>query len=667
MPGTIVTVEAALLDAVPKLDEVMVTASRYDLINAVQPSATSFSRDEIESLAELGDDTVRVAHRLPGIAANEFSARSHVRGGAIDEMTVMLDGMRLVEPYHLRDYQGVFSTIDQRIVSELQIYSGGFPAPYGDALSGLMVIEPREPTELAHELGFSLLHTAVLSSGTFADGRGSWLASARRSNLGDVLNDELGEPAYHDVFARVGMDVGRRHRFTLNSIGFDDDIVLTPGAAADEIEEAHGEVDSRQFWMVVDSEWTTTLSSRSWLYSNQLDSTRRESVADTAELLGTVADRRELDELGIKQEWRFEPSDRQLLQLGFEAQEADALYRYASSVERRGLLATLGGTAPPVRAVALDPRGDSQSVHVSDRIRLSERVLAELGVRWDRQSYAPGTSDSQFSPRSSLLYRLGSRTDLRLSYGRFFQTDDLLGLQVEDGVVEFAAAQHASHSIIGVEHRFDGALVLRVEAFRKWTRGARPRFENLFDPLVLVAELRAGRVRIAPENAEARGVEVLVNGGRTVPWWFGYSVSHVDDVIGGVRVPRSWDQRRAFDAGVTWDVGRWSLSAAASLHSGWPATAVSVEQVGGQPVAVAGERNALRLRSLRRLDVRASRDLAVQVGSLRLFAELTNLTGRRNPCCLAYEETTTGGAPTLRQSERAGLPLTGNLGLLWEF
>jgi hypothetical protein len=211
----------ALLEAVPKLDEVTVTASRYDLINDVQPSASYFSRDDIENLADLGDDTLRAAHRLPGIAASEFSARSHVRGGATDEMTVMLDGMELIEPFHLRDYASVFSAIDQRIVSGLQIYSGGFPAAYGDALSGLMLIEPREPTELAHEIGVSLLHTAVLSSGTFADGRGSWLASARRSNLGEVIHNERGEPTYHDVFARVGMDVGAKHRLTVNSMGFE--------------------------------------------------------------------------------------------------------------------------------------------------------------------------------------------------------------------------------------------------------------------------------------------------------------------------------------------------------------------------------------------------------------------------------------------------------------
>ena len=131
----------------PRLDEVTVTASRYDLRAGAQPSTSHFTQQQIESMSYLGDDALRVAHRLPGVATNDISARAHVRGGDVDEMTVILDGMRINEPFHLRDYQAVFSAIDQRIVSGEQIYSGGFPAEYGDALSGLTVMDRVEPTE----------------------------------------------------------------------------------------------------------------------------------------------------------------------------------------------------------------------------------------------------------------------------------------------------------------------------------------------------------------------------------------------------------------------------------------------------------------------------------------------------------------------------------------
>ncbi len=71
--------------------------------------------------------------------------------------------------------------------------------------------------------------------------------------------------------------------------------------------------------------------------------------------------------------------------------------------------------------------------------------------------------DEQFSPRAGLLYRLGERTDLRVSHGSFFQPEGLLDLQVEDGVTEFSRAQDASHSIVSVERRLVGTLAMRAE------------------------------------------------------------------------------------------------------------------------------------------------------------------------------------------------------------
>jgi hypothetical protein len=662
------SVTVALAEIAPRLDEVTVTASRYDLRQSVEPSATSFSRDEIETLAEIGDDTVRVAHRLPGIASNEFSARSHVRGGATDEMTVMLDGMRLTEPYHVRDYQAVFSAIDPRIVMSTEMYSGGFPAAYGGALSGLMRVESREPTSLSHEIGISFLYTSALSSGTFAAGRASWLVSARRSNLADLVEEEIGDPAYNDVFARVSVQVAEKHRLSFYGMAFDDDIVAFPSRDVEDMQEARAGTDNRDTWLALDSEWSERLSSRTWLYARSFRSERRESVADLDELIGRVDDRRNVEGSGVKQEWRYEASGRQLLSFGFEWEDLDASYAYFGEAERLGLLATLEPSTSFSRTADLDARGRSGTLFVSDRVRLTQRLIAELGLRWDWQRFSPGEDHEQLAPRSSLLFRAGSRTDLRLSYGRYFQPERMIDLEVEDGETELGRVQSASHSILGFEHRFGSSLTLRVEAFRKWTKSPRPRYENLFDPLRLLAEMRPGRVRVTPVRADTRGVEVLLDGGSKFPWWIGYSLSRAEDDLDGVRVPRAWDQRHALDAGVTWKVGPWSLSAAGSSHSGWPATELRVERGPSGYVVVAGPRNAQRLRGLQRIDFRASRDFVLRATTLVFFAELTNVTDRRNPCCVGYEPgPAVDGVPTLMRVERRGLPFTGNIGVRVQF
>jgi outer membrane receptor protein involved in Fe transport len=542
----------------------------------------------------------------------------------------------------------------------VQVYSGGFPVAYGNALSGLTVIDPLEPAEpLHHELGLSFLYTSGLSSGTFRDGAGEWVVSARRGNLDRLVEDSLGEPSYRDSFAQLALQASPKQRIQLNAVSFDDDVLVTPASESERTETGATDTGSDQLWLTLASDWSDVLASRTLLHWSRFASERRGVVADVASLVGAVRDLRRLRAAGLKQDWEWEAGDRHWVTFGFEAQSLDAGYDYASTGRLAGALAALRPGGLTDRMHALAPDGDSYGLYLADRIRLTDRLIADAGMRWDAQSYLPPGDDSQFSPRLSLLYRLSATSDLRVSYGRFFQSERMLDLQVEDGVLEFAPAQSAAHSIVSFEHRFPGDLTLRAEAFRKWTHSARPRYENLFDSRVLLPELRPDRVRIAPDRAEAEGLEVLVSGVRPFDWWASYAWSQAEDVIDGSRVPRSWDQRFAISGGMRVTAGQWSLSTALALHDGWPTTALAL--VGG--VAAAGSRNADRLGDVRRVDFTAARVFDVGYGSLRFFAELTNATDRRNPCCVRYR--VDGGV--LEREELARLPRLLNLGILWEF
>jgi outer membrane receptor protein involved in Fe transport len=668
--GTTASLSVMLMEAVAKLEEVVVTASRYDLENRAQPSTADFSREDIENFLTLGDDALRVAQRLPGVANNGFSARPYMRGGAPNEVAVHLDGVRLIEPYHLRDFQSVFSAIDERIVDHVAVHAGGMPAEYGDALSGLMVVEPREPRAIENELGLSVLYTSVLTSGVFAEDRASWLFSARDSNLDQVVTDHIGQPSYSDVFLRMSVDLGSKHRLVFADLSFNDDIQLTLEDDAVDREQAASDTDAHQAWLKLESQWTEKLSSSTWAYATSLRSERREDVADLAELVGTVDDRRKIESVAVKQSWQRVASERQLMRFGFEVEQREAEYRYSSAAHRRGLLGTLVDDPFLARDSALAPQGDSYAVYFEDRLRLGARVVADLGVRWDRQNYLPSEdADDRYSPRLSLLVQLTARDDLRLSYGRFFQAEGLLDLQVEDGVTDFSPAQRSAHTIVSLEHRFPETITIRTELYYKAASDVRPRFENLFEPLVVAPELRASRVLVTPDRARANGLELFVSGERPTSWWAGVSLANADDIIAGASVPRSWDQDRALSAGVTWETGPWRISAAASAHRGWPATEVSVvDDATGEPVAVTGPRNAVRLRNVRKLDFGASRDFALGSTALEFFAEVSNLTNRENPCCLVYEDAIApDGSPTLVRDERGQAGITGNIGLLWQF
>ena len=182
------------------------TASRYEVSNRTQPSATYLSRDEIESLVTLGDDTVRVMQHLPGVATNESRPAPTFAAAHRMSSPCSSTGCGSSSPPFTR-LPGCIQRRRSARRRERRRACRWIPGGYGNALSALLLIEPREPTELAHEIGFSALYTSALTSGTFADGQ-RLVAGGEQCNLDRVLADQLGEPAYSDVFVRVGVDVG---------------------------------------------------------------------------------------------------------------------------------------------------------------------------------------------------------------------------------------------------------------------------------------------------------------------------------------------------------------------------------------------------------------------------------------------------------------------------
>ena len=292
---------------------------------------------------------------------------------------------------------------------------------------------------------------------------------------------------------------------------------------------------------------------------------------------------------------------------------------------------------------AASPDGESYAVYLSDKWRILPETVLELGLRWDQQNYTDLQDDSQISPRLSVLHGLGPSTEIRLTWGRYFQSQGIHELQIEDGVTRFFPAQRADHIIVGLRHKLDEKYSLRVELFRKDMDDLRPRFENLFNPLALIPELEPDRVRIIPSRGDARGVEIsLDRQGEPFNWWANYTYSEVTDTVRGATELRSWDQTNAFQMGLNWNKDDWDIGLALSVHTGWPTTLLTLEERVDEDgelesVAVPGPRNATRHSDFASLDVRISRRFDLQHGTLTAFLEVSNATNRRNVCCLDYD------------------------------
>jgi outer membrane receptor protein involved in Fe transport len=665
--------EVALAHASGALEEVVVTTSRYRL-DSLPMVPIMLESAELGLLPDVGDDPLRATARLPGAAAGDLSAKSNLRGGEVDETLVRFDGLRLFNPFHLKDFQSVFSTIDPAIVRGIEVYTGAFPAAYGDRMSGVISIDSLAPSNVPqNEVALSLFNASARFSRSFDLGRGEWLVSARRSNLDmvlDLADEDRGEPGYTDVYGRLGYRINDSFELTGSVLLFDDDLELND---TDFEETAVATYGDAYYWLRLDYEPGPDLRGELLLARSELDSDRTGSVDQPGIASGELTDRRRLAIESMQTDWSLAMSESVALAFGAEWRHMDGRYDYDDHADFDVLFLTPGAPqeASRERSLSATPSGDQIGAYASVRAELTSAVVADVGLRWDRQTLSEHGEDS-LSPRASLLWLLDDRTRLRAAWGRYFQAQAINDLQVPDGVATFLPPQRADHWVAGIEYQLPSAIDLRLEIYRKDYSRLRPRYENLLNAAVLLPELRPDRVRIAPESASAQGLEIGLRRETNAPlrWWVHYSWASARDEFAGSRSDRSWDQTHAFGFGVAWHMTGWDLSLAGRYHSGWPTTALALAATEPLPLIATGPRNAERLGDYRTLDARIARTFHFEdAGDLTVFLEVSNLFNENNECCIEYEITDDDedAEPILEVEPVHYLPALPSVGFIWRF
>jgi hypothetical protein len=660
------TVPATVAPREERIAEVVVTASRYKLAADIPQVHAFLSQAQLDALPRLVEDPLRAVHRLPGAASNGLAGLAHMRGGDTDETQVLFDGLPLYEPFHLRLLQSPSSVLDERIVDSLDVYAGGFTAEFGDRMSAIIDVRSLRPAADAYyELGLSLMHASALASQRFADGRGQWLASIRRSNLdevADVLRSDIGEPTYLDGFARVDYEWSPATRGSLHVLLASDEAEIDNSAGT---EHADARYSNTYVWGTLTHQWSEQLATTALVSFTDVGAQREASVFEPGRRVGFADDERDYDVLGLKLDASY-ASERWLQRAGIDVRWLEATYDYTSAVDFAPDYPFPGAQAQGfTRSLAPRPSGEHIAVYYTVRGRLGESVTAELGLRWDEETYGLDAHD-QLAPRFNIAWRMDDHTRLLASWGRYQQYQGIEELPVEDGVDQFGPAQSADHLILGLERDLAPAYALRVEAYRKDYTDLRTRFESLYDPLSLAPELRWDRVSITPSSSLATGAELLLSRRPVDAWsgWLGYAWSRVTDRLDGSKVRRSWDQTHTINGGVLWSDGPWKATLALQYHTGWPVTSIGLDTQGN---VVQGARNDTRYADFASVDARVSREWPVRRGTLTLHGEVTNALDRRNPCCTDISYSTATGIPTLEIERRHWLPLVPSIGVLWRF
>lgn len=668
-PGTIAAPPTPRTPAAlaPSLEQIVVVASRYSL-GEVDSGATRIDSGLLANQPQFANDAMRAVARLPGIASNGLTARINVRGGGADELLLLMDGFPIRQAYHVPAFFSPFSTLDSSTIAALDVYTGGFPLRYGARMSGVVDFSTIDPDrEPRHSLNMGWLDAGARTAGTLSTAAGldaliSMRSGILRSKLDRLALDAL-TPFYADGFAKLRWRPSDESTLTAQALWSRDAVAVRD---PDRGEFARLSSRTRYLWLHGAQRLSTRWRAEAWLGYSALHSERYGTVDNVAIAVGSVADTRSADLWDLR--WRFKGalSERQHIELGGEWQVGDSDYQYRSALTLTPEIAALYQRAEVQnRDSILAPFRRDVGLYGAYRLRMGARTTVELGTRVLRAAGLDLNSTVLWDPRIMLSQELGVNTRLRVSWGRFHQTDEVQELSVEDGALGFAAPQESVHTIIGLEHVDRRGIDWRMEVFRKTQAAPRLRYENQLNPLAILPELAPDRQLINAAEADLSGAEFSATyRGATWNWRLGYTWSDARDELNGHNEVRSWNQPHAFNGSVEWTRRRWSAAAALSLHSGWPTTRLQRDAAGQ---LVVGPRNDAHWPTYASLDLRVGYRRPMGLGELVVSADVANALDRANRCCSELSTTRSAAVTGVALEPLALMPLTPTLNIRWNF
>lgn len=625
------------------LDEIVVTPGRFSILSDSPSAPQTLTRKEFEAMPFVGQDIYRAVARLPGVTASDFSARFTVRGGDHGEILVTLDGLELYEPFHLKDLGGgVMSIVDVGLIQGVDLMTGGFPAEYGDRETAVLEMRTRTPREgVLTRAEIGIMQATIRAEG--ASERVGYMFSGRISHLDQAVQefnpDDDFSPDFYDAFGKVSYRVNDRHQVSLNGLVAADDLTA--------VDQAFDRFESRYANGYVWGTWNASLESgarvRTIAHLDQLFHRRQGTeLGFQNNVTKVVDDWRNTHIYGVKSDVQLTGGTRHAPRFGVDLKWAQTEYDF---FERTLIPSDVGDNQVryTTQSALEKPSGTEIGLYVGDKIRATNPLTLDLGVRYDRQSW---TDDSKISPRAGAALSLNEQTVVRAAWGQYYQAQGIQELQVEDGVTAYQDASLSTHYVAGIERRIGRGMLVRAEVYYKDLSDIKNRFENLDDETDFIPEAEADRVQLFPLFGVSKGLELFVrrDTGR-LNWWMNYAFASVEETfdfstapfeVQGDTAPRRFDQRHSFSIDMIFrPKDNWHLGLGWEIREGWPYTPLLVETVtlsdGSQRSSlVRGEFLSDRYPIYHRMDFKISHWYDYGRVQMRFAFGLTNLYNREN-------------------------------------
>jgi hypothetical protein len=614
------------------------------------PSRTPIKREEIRRIAGIGRDPLRALQTLPGvITPSDFSGQLAVRGGGPEDNLYLINGAPWLLPFH---YGGAISTVHTDLLEGVDLYQAAFPARWAGVHGGVLDARSRTPRrDGTHgQVDINLLLSEALLEGGFADGKGGWLLSARRSYF-DLILPSLGSvftavPRFWDVNLVVERDLGPADQVRLTVLSSDDVLGLEFKEKDVRSKDFTGDFRFRSYygsaglgWTHKQDAWRNSLT----VYTNALHAEQRVGLYSIDLKPRTSGLREELKLQAGIHEATFSASleNQQAIAKGF-------IFR------RRVPSAGVVRFSDPVNfsTTSYATRG---TLGLQDRLRFTPDFGLTFGLAYAK---ADGMNTDAVDPRASLDWQAAEGTRLSAGWGLYSQFPSPQQLSPEFGFpgLDFNRSQH---TVAGVEQRLGGPWSVKVEGYYK-------------DYQKTVVEVPDDRIYSNEGQGLARGLELMLKheaGGRFFGW-LSYSFAEswrLDTPANGWR-RFQYDQPHNLTLVGSYGLRPgWSIGARGNWHSGSLITPITGTVPDPDPnnlvgvLPVYGEPYSERLEDYVRLDLRTDYAFVFHGWKLNLYLEVINALSKSNPTGVTYSRDYS------KQELVKGLPLLPYFGLGAEF
>ena len=603
------------------------------------PGGTSLYGRELENLrGAVLDDPLRAMQSLPSATAtDDFYSEFAVRGNPFRYVGLVVDGVPT--RYLMHSVNGItdggsIAMINSETLGSVSLLPGSYPQRTGRQMGAEVDLATREGSRdrFHGRAGLSGTSASFLGEGPLAGGKGSWLASVRRSYL-DYLIKRVDPEAgfgfgFVDAQARLAYDVSPLHQFTITTL---------LGRAV--FDEGDPDIGVNEIQTGISRAWLASISWR-YLPSPRFALTQRLYSTglryDNENRVGATLDAARFADFGWRADASLLTAARWVLEFGGDVQRLDG----SSLIERQ-----LSPTSASTTLSDYTDHSFAASGYGQLRIGLGSRLTITPGARLDHWSLTTATTTS---PWVNAELRVAERTRLRAGTGIYRQFPSLDEVHGYQGGGRHLRPQRALHVDAGFEHALFSQTRLLVNVYSRrerdvlWTPGSEPRLSSN-------GSIQPGAIDAPYVNAlagEARGVEAVLRRDTTDRFsgWAGYAFSRLEytDSSTGERFWSAADQRHTLSL-----YGNYRLSSRSSVSIRYrygsnypmlgyisePSPAIGmVPVIDGRPLfyVLAEERNTLRLPAYSRLDIRADRSFNWSGRRFVLFVDVANVANHTN-------------------------------------